>query len=313
MKNREIAKYCSDKEMCAIKHIDKEKMQTYELQPQELHVKICKGNLDILRYHETQDKNRNLFLINFLKSLEVDFSKIDCEFIFNSNDDLPDEIESLPKFTFTRRKNHKNILLPDPHIMNVARIVHSLPDMDQDFSEKEGKAVFAGSYTGGLLPKDNQRFYFSYKNRDNPKGNFKITNFCVDKKHLEGFDWETIQADFISPKDQLKYKYIFNINGNTNCWDRTLWAMNSNSMCLFLTPKREDMSWYYHYFKTFGGFVYVDETDWESTIDFFNNNEDKALEIINNQKKLSKPFSDIKTHKYYFENILNNYNKVYNS
>ena len=138
-----------------------------------------------------------------------------------------------------------------------------------------------------------------------------ISNFCVDKKLLADFDWKAIVSEFIPHTEQLKYKYILNINGNTNCWNRLLWAMNSNSLCLFLRPKREDMCWYYHYFKTFGGFVYADETDWDETVRFFNKNPSIAQDLSAFQQKQSAPFTNLSTHLSYFKRIAEFYNRLY--
>ena len=221
--------------------------------------------------------------------------------------------EGVPRWCITRRAHHPNLLIPNSHVVNVGGICHSFPSTDMDFEEKQDKAIFAGSYSGGYLPEENQRFRFCIKNKGSDLGKFVISNFCLDKEVLKGLDWQSIESDFIPHTTQLKYKYIFNINGNTNSWDRLPWAMNSNSLCLFLRPKREDMCWHYHYFKTFGGFVYVDETDWEASVEFFNKNPSIAKKLALFQQERSSTFVSVKNNVKYFMKMLKFYNKLYQS
>ena len=317
MKVSEKIDFCFLKETEHLKHLDVEAIRSSKLRPSEMHIKIKEGQFTILRQHEEQDPLRNNFLISlfsnrdFFLSNGLDLQNVNCEFIFNSNDDVDFYEEGVPRWCFTRRAHHPNLLIPNPHIVNIHKITESFPSTDMEFNEKEDKAIFAGSYTGGYLPEDNQRFYFCMKNRYNELGKFVINNFCVDKKVLEGHDWKSIESDFIPHPIQLKYKYIFNINGNTNCWDRLLWAMNSNSLCLFLRPKREDMCWHYHFFKTFGGFVYVDETDWEASVKYFNENPSVAEALSINQREQSSGLVSIEAQISYCCKILKFYNNLY--
>ena len=257
--------------------------------------------------------------MNLLSGCGLDFSDIDFETIIYFGDDLTFYDDGAPRLCFTRRKNDRNILIPDPHIFNVAQLVNYFGEWDRDFSSKNDRAVFAGSYCGGANPKENQRFTFCWQNQDSEIADFKITNFFMNvtpnghAEYLEKYDWKKIQGGFVAPSDQMKYKYIFNINGETNCWDRLLWAMYSNSLCLYLTPKRHDMSWYYHYFKTFGAFLHVDEIDWEATVNWLNENPSVAEKLSKKQTKFAKPFVTPKIHQSYLKGIITKYNSVYNS
>jgi hypothetical protein len=311
MNKSDIIKFCLDKETNSIARLDPKAIRESELRPQELHVQIKDGRFTILRKHDSQDTLRNNFLISLFSAREINLGGLDFEFIFNSGDDVTFYEEGVPRWCFTRRCHHPNLLVPNPHICSIDRITGAFPSTDSDFFTKKDEAIFAGSYTGGRLPTDNQRFLFCLKNRDSELGKFAITNFCVDTDLLKDFDWKSIESDYITPEEQLKYKYILNINGNTNCWDRLLWSMNSNSLCLFLRPKREDMCWYYHYFKTFGGFVYADETDWDESVRFFNKNPSTAEKLSKFQKKQSEPFNNLAAHLEYFGNFVEFYNKLY--
>ena len=317
MTTEQILDFCFRKETNPITRIDRDALQKCELRPQEAHIKIKDGQFSIVREHENQDHLRLKFLLSLFSCRDgfrahgVKLSDLDCEFIFNSGDDVDFYEEGVPRWCFTRRAHHPNLLIPNSHAVGVQNTTKSFSSTDIDFEKKEDKAIFAGSYSGGGQPEDNQRFLFCMKNKDSELGKFVISNFCVDKKLLEGWSWESIESDFIPVATQLKYKYIFNINGNTNAWDRLPWAMNSNSLCLFLRPKREDMCWHYHYYKTFGGFVYVDETDWEASVEFFNANPSIAKKLALFQQEQSATFVSVYNHVSYFSKILKFYNELY--
>jgi len=323
MKTEQIIDFCFQKETKAITHIDRDALQKCELRPQEAHLKIKDGQFSIVRQHENQDELRSRFLLSLFscrdafESEGLNLSDLDCEFIFNSGDDVDFYEEGAPRWCFTRRAHHANLLIPNSHIVNVENVRKSFSSTDINFQKKKDKAVFAGSYCGGSNPRENQRFRFCWENQNSQFAHFKITNFFMDGapnghgEYLKQYDWKKIEGDFLPPSEQLKYKYIFNINGNTNSWDRLPWAMNSNSLCLFLRPKREDMCWHYHYFKTFGGFVYVDETDWEASVEFFNKNPSIAEKLALFQQEQSAPFVSVENHVKYFVKILAFYNKIY--
>jgi hypothetical protein len=316
---KQIVDFCANKEISHLQKGDFENLATSELRPQEIHARINKEGVHIIRQHDSQEVARIRTFMNLISSCGVDFSDVDFETIIYFGDDLTFYDDGAPRLCFTRRKNDRNILIPDPHIFNVTQLVSHFGEWDCDFKNKKDEAVFAGSYCGGSKPEENQRFKFCWDNQDNKLGNFKITNFFMNVvpnghvKYLEEYDWNKIYGDFLAPCDQMQYKYIFNINGETNCWDRLLWAMYSNSVCMYLTPKRNDMSWYYHYFKTFGAFLKVDEIDWEPTVKWLNQNPSIAEKINKRQTKFAEPLVKTKIHYSYLKEIITRYNSIYNS
>ena len=99
---------------------------------------------------------------------------------------------------------------------------------------------------------------------------------------------------FMSIKEQLDFKFIFCLEGkciSTNLY----WAMSSNSVCVMPKPKYE--SWFMEG-KLEDGVHYIevknDFSDAENKIKFYNNKNDKCLEIIDNAKKFVKQFKDPK-------------------
>ena len=115
---------------------------------------------------------------------------------------------------------------------------------------------------------------------------------------------------FMSIKDQLDYKFIFCLEGkciSTNLY----WAMSSNSVCVMPEPKYE--SWFMegklkdgvHYIK-----VKDDFSDAEEKIEFYMNEDDKCLEIIDNAQKFVRQFKDVKQERFIQLLILKQYFKL---
>ena len=98
----------------------------------------------------------------------------------------------------------------------------------------------------------------------------------------------------MSIKDQLDFKFIFCLEGK--CISTNLfWAMSSNSVCVMPKPKYE--SWFMEG-KLEDGVHYIEVKDdfsnAQEKIEFYNNNNNKCLEIIDNAKKFVKQFKDPK-------------------
>jgi len=307
--------YCINEELKNFDQVSFEEVSTDELFKQEVEFRFRGREVSIVRQHETQDQLRINFFMGMLNATK-NLPDSNFNVIVNFDDDVPHFNPKAPRLCFSRRKGQSNILIPDPHILNGIRISHSIPPSDPPFSQKLPKVIFAGSDTGYFKSAHkNQRFQFCYKNIDNPKGIFKITQFVeIDKfgtDTLSSYDINRVKSNFISIPHQLYYRYIMNINGNTTCWDRLLWAMSSNSLCLFLNPPVEQMSWYYHYLEKEKALFYVSEDNWEEVVDDLNKNRAKAEKIVEYQKEFIAPFLVGDNHISYFQSILTTYNKYF--
>ena len=261
-----------------------------KLNKSEYHIKIANGSFEVLREYENNDNgamSRFDFFINCLKALGPKNWNFEC--IVNLCDEVEEFDENAPRLAMSRRSSHKNILIPDAHFSQASALGRKVSEIDTIFLSKKNKGVFAGTDTGLYNTADkNQRFQFCYNNKDSELGDFSITNFLqIKKETLEKYNYQEVEKGFIPPEEQIKYKYIFNISGNTTCWDRLLWILASNSLAVCLKPKAnqiEQMSWYYHYFDVISPLVWVDENNWEETIDFLNLNPAFANELNERQK-----------------------------
>ncbi|EPZ5668157.1 TPA: glycosyl transferase family 90 [Campylobacter coli] len=101
-----------------------------------------------------------------------------------------------------------------------------------------------------------------------------------------------MEKNFLSKKEQMKYKFIISLEGN-DVASNLKWAMNSNS--LVLAPKITCETWFmegtlkpnYH-------FALIDNDNLATVIEHFISHPKDALEIINNAHQYVKKFLDKK-------------------
>lgn len=119
---------------------------------------------------------------------------------------------------------------------------------------------------------------------DHPRFEVGQTN-----KPKEGVPW---QKPFMSLKEQLRYKFIFCLEGN-DVATNLKWAMSSNSLCLMPKPKYE--TWFMegtlrpgvHYAE-----VKRDFSDIEKVMNYYSKNIKETHEIIENANAHVKQFQD---------------------
>ncbi len=162
------------------------------------------------------------------------------------------ETPPLPTLCFSKDKNCKNaILIPDPEslagLVDFHQAVHSY---DIAFDKKSPLAFWRGATTGGNYTLNNWKNFtrskavlFSLKNPDllDAKFTTAIGNHSKDLrvllKKLGAF------SKFTDLKDQLKYKYLLDLDGNCCAYSRFNWILLSNSVCLKHQSNYEQ--WYY--------------------------------------------------------------------
>lgn len=281
-----------------------------ELHKNEAQFSFSTNGLVLERYNPNIDNIRLNFFINFTSQIVKHYSlnNLNFKFLVNFNDG-PENDSTETRLCFARPRKSPHICIPDSHLGRTISICQSLDSIDKPFDQKINKASFFGSDTGRKYKDGSvQRVNFCrrYKNSKNVVA--KITNFIE-----QPFD-DSIYCPPVSIKDQLDYKYILNINGNTTSWERLIWAMHSNSFCIFIRPPshQDEISWYYHIFDLSQYFLTLDEDslenfltwseDWQSEIAFFKEH----------QKKIANSLAKADFHAHYYAQVLTEYNKIYN-
>ena len=201
-----------------------------------------------------------------------------------------------------------NFLFGDiTHIPEIPSIVKSRPIINN----QENSVLF----------KLNKVRHFTYTNDTNQfidKKNILIGRGAVTKKHKKRTDFYKMYFDHklcdlgqinnntdhdhwikkkISIEEHLKYKFILCIEG-VDVATNLKWVMSSNSIAIMAKPKVE--SWFMEK-KLIGNFHYIeikdDYSDLEEKLNYYINNVDKCLEIINNANEYVKQFKDEKREK----------------
>jgi len=283
--------------------------ETTELHKNEAQFFISSKGAFLERLHDKIDNIRLGFFINFTNNIIKNY-KLDLKFkaIVNFNDG-PENDSVETRLCFARPRNSPHICIPDSHLGRTSSICDSLTSIDKPFEQKTNKASFFGSDTGRKYKDGSvQRVELCrrYKNSSNVIA--KITNFVE-----QPFE-DSISSKPVSIKDQLEYKYILNVNGNTTSWERLIWVMSSNSFCIFVRPPshQDEISWYYHLFDLSKSFATVDEDSIENFLIWAETNESKIKSLKEEQKIIGKTLANVNFHAQYYGSVLMNYNQIYN-
>ena len=239
-------------------------------------------NLPELFWNQFFKNKQNSHFIDFYMLLQFFNKKNKVDFIYSTKDNIDSSIAKKhpPYPTFVKSRpissnNQNSILLK----LNRVKLFHFIKD-PKKFENKKNQAVWRGDI------------------RNNPRREYFVKNFyrtpLFDIGQTSPKQDVAWMKSFMSIKDQLDFKFIFCLEGkciSTNLY----WAMSSNSVCVMPKPKYE--SWFMEG-KLEDGVHYIevkdDFSDAQEKIEFYNNNNNKCLEIIDNAKKFVKQFKDPK-------------------
>lgn len=207
---------------------------------------------------------------------------------------------------FSRRKGQRCPLMPDMYqMLNYGSIIHNLVD-DIPFHMKKNKVIFTGSSTGNSDPAKNERIrqcIWSVENSD--ISNYRISSivqmqpesFAQHAGLLLSKIHQPFRGNDVSMREQLTYKYIASIDGNTACWDRPVWITKSNSI-LFQYPTQYEM-WYSAYMRHHTHYVQVDESSVRHHVKRLDNEYGLCANIVKNAQAFCKTYCLSDMHKQY--------------
>ena len=232
--------------------------------------------------HTKLNKRKYYFFLCYVDGFKFDEVTVQNFIAYNINNPLP------PLITFAKRWNdEKNYLLPDPFYTCKEQHTKQFKEIDAanvKWEDRLKMCIWRGTLSYGYNTnffetdnKDNlnQRQYFAklYK-----EGKYKKVNF---------------EQEFTSITDQIKFKYILDMDGYTNTWDANVWKLYSGSVVLKVTSTWKQ--WYYDELKEWVHYVPVenDLSNLNEMIEWCDNNEPKCLEIIKNAKEFVVKYFDI--------------------
>lgn len=320
--NSSIARYCINEEfknnsIKYFRHLG-EKAHLHDI---EALIEIEGNTLNILN-HTVSEKDMWRFnnVLDLILSTIKNFSlQLSCRFVLNLNDGCPSDEKYTRISTFGRHIDSNHISITDPvswALVSSNKIENILKD-DIDFNLKQDKVVFRGSDTGKLRNNFlNQRISFSNTYKASSTIDSKITFFAGHNAGLLsecGVNIKDISSNGMTTAEQLKYKYLLYMHGNSVSPERLLWILSSNSLLLEVAPKKEesDTIWFYQ-FLTDNNFVpRLSETNFLE--DFNKLLQEDIIVIKEKQKTISKNFLDPNLHIEYTKNLLLKYQEIYSS
>jgi len=200
--------------------------------------------------------------------------------------------------------------IPIP-IWNIQGCFDKIKEVKEYKIEKVNKIIFAGRPTGSKKPNFNERIDFCNWSFTKPEIDSYISGITnnwkySDVKHL----YKKIEI-----KDQLEYKYLLNINGSVSSWDRFVWQMASDSVCMYLKPKTYWKEWYFPLFENKKmedlPFVWVTKENILEVKKRLDEDNDLYNKIVENGNKFVDDYINEEAMNYYtlkiFEKLNNNY------
>ncbi len=231
----------------------------------------CVGlNSDFISIKEFKSLKKSLYFLDLYQYLRFFPDTKKVAYLFGDIRDVP-EVPSLLKSRPISSDNQNSVLI------NLDKLRHFLfIDDPYQFADKMGAAVWRGAAYQTHRKDFVHRFY-----------NHHLCNVGQTNKPSELTPW---QKPRMTIEEQLRYKYIISIEG-FDVASNLKWIMSSNSVAIMPNPKFE--TWFmegrlipdYHYIS-----VKDDFSDLESKIRFYNENPEKALEIIRNAHEYISQF-----------------------
>ena len=272
-------------------------------------IELNKSGMTVLAHSHKVDQARLQIFTGFMASVIKKFNlNLAFRFILNTYDEPA--TGDFPVFSFCgNEKYQSNIVVPDPHLLS--RHMGKTYTDNKDFKTKNSSIIFRGSDTGNFpIASKNERILACWETKDKPSIDFKITNFvsyskqCLD---MFGFDIDKISANHLTLQDQCQHKYIADINGNTMGWDRSCWALGTNSVLVKIQLTNiSDETWYSKYMEL----NHIVPRLLIKEIENFNSIE---AEYNINQQIFNKILLDPATQEEYLKNILIKYESQYNN
>jgi hypothetical protein len=183
-------------------------------------------------------------------------------------------------FAYCKHLNdHNTVLLPDYfYISNHGYKEKQLKEIDNNyihFDNKMNKCIWRGKLNNGSY----HNFISDNKHKLNQRSYFKM---LYEEDNFNHVQYEDI---FTSIAEQIKYKYILDIDGVSNTWDATVWKLYSGSV--LLKTKSIWKQWYYDELKEYVHYVPVenDFSDLNNQIEWCIQNDEKCKEITKNAKQ----------------------------
>jgi hypothetical protein len=256
--------------------------------------------------HNSLNKEKYYFIVCFNDGYKYNRDSI----VENNNEEelflsYPSRLFPLKNiFVYSKRIDDKDsICIPDPYFCYRNQHSRQLKEIRENYvrwQDKKNECIWRGD--------PNNSFYINFIN---PKDNINPRHYLIKllkNKKIKNFNYISV---FTTISEQIKYKYILDVDGWSNTWDATVWKLYSGSV--LLKVKSLWKQWYYDELKEWEHYVPInnDFSDLNEKIEWCINNDDKCKKIIINASnfvtdKLNNAYvvkKTIQSVKKYFENL----------
>lgn len=227
--------------------------------------------------HNSIKKNKYYFILCYNDGYKFNRDSI----VENSNEEeiflsYPSKLFPLKNvLVYSKRVDDKDsICIPDPYFCYRNQHSRQLKEIRENYirwEDKKNECIWRGD--------PNNSFSINFID---PKDNINPRQYLIkllDSEKIKNFNYTKI---FTTISEQIKYKYILDIDGWSNTWDATVWKLYSGSV--LLKVKSLWKQWYYDELKEWEHYVPInnDFSDLNEKILWCINNDDKCKIIIKN-------------------------------
>jgi hypothetical protein len=270
-------------------------IEKYKYNTNVLIIEIINTNIYIVQKSYEARTNDT---INFIKKvLEMTKHNLDGIYCIGM-DDASHNHKGL--LVFSKTMGEQNVLIPD---LYATYNYNGKLNINDNIDNKKNEMIFVGSSTGNYNPLFNNRLKIcndALKYPDTIK--CYISNVCqISKEKIKNVFplYENFLSNNLSIEEQLNYKYIISIDGNTSAWDRVPWILNSKS--ILVKHKSDELCWYYYLLKKNVHYLEFETVEDLKKILDENKNYDY---IIKNANDFVKKYLTLDIHLKYMEQVL---------
>jgi hypothetical protein len=197
--------------------------------------------------------------------------------------------------------DHTAICIPDPHIVSSRESIYKqrfeiIDHKSFEWHSKKKEFIYRGKFRPGGV-----KCFFSH----NPSLSSPRKHFLVKAQESKYQDLINVGIDHVNVSTQIEFKFLFDIDGNTNTWDSLVWKLYSGSVVL----KQESIwkQWYYDKLKAWEHYIPIknDFSDLDEIIEWCIRNDDKCEKIAANAKNFIIKNFNANSLKNDMDNIIN--------
>jgi hypothetical protein len=185
-------------------------------------------------------------------------------------------------FAYCKQLNdHNTLLLPDYFYISskggaYKDLLKEIDDGYVQYNDKINKCIYRGSLNNGSVTN-----FMDTSDKDNMNQREYFKKLYNDKQ-FKNMEWEDNK---LSLAEQIKYKYILDIDGWASTYNATVWKLYSGSV--LLKVKSIWKQWYYDELKEYVHYVPVknDFSNLNEQIQWCIDNNDKCEQITKNAKQ----------------------------